>query len=488
MEIISKFIEIWPHQDIYEWSEAYNLIKDITKKQQLVKLRKDIIASILKEHGGIIPETSSVTDLSNVDITINIQNANSKNSQKIANDTIENIKNINSTIYELFKNYINITFHEDSFEIKIMVNQINSVNDKLSANEKLIVEIAKKMLNMNFFIGSFEIKDEKDLSSLSNITQRYFALKYLLDSSYNPILKQDQIFIVKEDDCESENTNVLSARSSSSYTFVCRTSSITSPRCSSSRSSVNSFKEEKCIEALSNDDYDIIRKIILSMQKATITNDQKISLISLLKTLEQEAYLTQGSYLRWVSLNGLQKISKYKHLLIDSLLEQLCFALKLLDKDNYDKKSVAKYLSRALNTFSSSNVEHEFLMNTDIRIRNYPNIHKFISYLNDKNKNFVDTNKNLDIIFNNVVEFELKTEIKNIISTIFNTPIIGDYPKESLLNFYRFIYEKFNSNINGGSPKSYIKYKNKNYLVRTGPKNGKYILYKKKILYLKTIF
>lgn len=81
------------------------------------------------------------------------------------------------------------------------------------------------------------------------------------------------------------------------------------------------------------------------------TANNLINCISKWSTEQRDAYVTQGSYLRWVLDMPYDKLKTFQWILKDCMIEQVCMAHKaLFSSKRQDLLGCFKYLSRAYNT------------------------------------------------------------------------------------------------------------------------------------------
>lgn len=501
---VKNLISMWPNKYspniIIEWSDAYDACT--VDKKAFAQSRTNIIELLksIDKKTYIVHESASKTPTSNVDIEI-------KSSSYASLNIIEDV------LYEIFKDVISINnFNESNsgkaternatiFEIKSLTSRDNS--DIIY--KPIIIGIAKKMLNLNYYVGTYGItKPDGKIykSSLKNIKQRYYALVYF------------------DNDCTGINTfrtnSVSSERSlyddyyleSPSRTSVCRrTASISISPSKFSHSSTSSspqilspMKRLASIDVPTITFYDNLKTNMVRFDNAK-DYDEKINIISEIKINEEDAYHTQGSYLRWVELDK----NLPMHLLIDSCLEQLCFAYKIVDKDIIDltpqeKRSLCKYLSRAVNTFTEKNTQTSMsslqnILNEIIKkVESEKETHVSIkSYLNVKSDDFAVADTFAQNIQLGTIRNEILIAIKNILSaTITEDYTFNDNDQENnenkeLRDKINKIYEKITHLQGGGYVKQYHVYKGHRYLVRSGPRGGKYILVKGENIYLEKI-
>lgn len=603
-EQIDKFIALWPKDEdvfIIEWTDAIEYIStqefqsNLEREQILTDLftaRQAIIGYIIQNLriNAKIHDSASTTLVSNVNVEIEF------NPKMVENQTA-----IDSNIYALFKNHVFVENNDDNvrifFDSNNAIGNVNAKANTSNQNKQVIIEIVKKMLNLNFYVGSYS----QETCSKYNCIQRFFATKEISGDAFQvSITKAGKLYITKTNGCSDDskqNSEFLNSTEidrssmprcvrrqlfphyntsrSSSQTLIkisptntdskpgfpqTRVNSLSSStnrlshshssRSSHShsctvtplspynrRSSMNSrFSHSSCsipittpeqkkflsrvyekLTSMSNTNSTDKQTVNMMNKNQTISSsepkikpsiDQKINLTSAAKSLEEGAYCTQGSYLRWVQL----QVGLPMHLLIDCILEQICFALVSLNKEDY--RSATKYMSRALNTFTSDDLK-EIAITDSVEKQN----------LNDSIKQFIKDKKHNRAVAESTIskvassQYDLKIAMMNMITYVIDYQKSDDYDqrcgsigneleqitlaqyndflksqlkqmKEALILEQEQEQELNNQVIIGGTkhPQQYYvsndNRRKKKYKVLTGPRGGKFIVVNKVKKYL----
>lgn len=155
--------------------------------------------------------------------------------------------------------------------------------------------------------------------------------------------------------------------------------------------------------------------------------DNMINMISYIAYHESESYLTQASFLCWAgSLNSDEIIKALPfYMIMDCVFEQLTMAYSHIN----EKPSVAKYVSRALNTISKSSCidDKDKIAYMEIISQHYLQLCQFLTF--KKTGNIEEKNKCIKVITGEFTDESIVTKIKTLFEKINENDYVKDYNK-----------------------------------------------------------